>query len=494
MMRYTFWHGQCRRSADLPWLNQAEASLLKGEWTSPLYIDGASWTSSTIRDDELRHEAALRLLDALGSPQASAETLIFQNATLSSAMDEALAQALQRNQRLTSITLRNLKTQPPVQAVNQHQQHQQAPVHEPYTLPASVFLQQEQLETLHLSKLVLNEASCLNLGRLISDSTKLHTLVLDAVHITSTHGLTGILAALILSKSLKTLKLINLTWGKRDISRLLLALTYNRFLTTVHLEGLSLNEAYAAELARLIRRNRSLTQLSLRRNQLTSSALEIIVRQGFLFDGLENQQQNHNTTLQRLFLSRNPLGSVDALLEYLTKDTIMTLQEVCLVDTKLTRSACRQVARAIRYMTLTHLGLDGNYMEYEGSLVRASLQHNTHLIKLLDRLPRFVSNSSTWKAIQILLAANQDHRRQRFFAMTAHCSECLPTLLQKEADPQVLYTLVQSAVPHMPTKESSGFVYQGPPRTFVPSTRPPLRWGHHHHGNSMPRPTCPPSA
>ena len=470
-------------------MNQAEASLLKGEWTAPLYIDGASWTSSTIRDDELRHEAAL---DALGSPQASAETLIFQNATLSSAMDEALAQALQRNQNLTSITLRNLKTQPPVQAVNQHQQQAPAPAHEPYTLPASVFLQQEQLETLHLSKLVLNEASCLNLRRLISDSTKLHTLVLDAVHITSTHGLTGILAALILSKSLKTLKLINLTWRKRDISRLLLALTYNRFLTTVHLEGLSLNEAYAAELARLIRRNRSLTQLSLRRNQLTSSALEIIVRQGFGFP--DNLQQNHSTTLQRLFLSRNPLGSVDALLEYLTKDTIMTLQEVCLVDTKLTRSACRQVARAIRYMTLTHLGLDGNYMEYEGPLIRDSLQHNTHLIKLLDRLPRLVANSNTWKAIQILLAANQDHRRQRLFALTAHCSECLPTLLQKEADPQVLYTLVQSAVPHMPTKESSGFVYQGPPRTFVSSARPPLRWGHHHHGNSMPRPTCPPSA
>eukprot|EP00522_Entomoneis_paludosa_P008592 CAMPEP_0172441946 /NCGR_PEP_ID=MMETSP1065-20121228/2447_1 /TAXON_ID=265537 /ORGANISM="Amphiprora paludosa, Strain CCMP125" /LENGTH=490 /DNA_ID=CAMNT_0013191577 /DNA_START=158 /DNA_END=1630 /DNA_ORIENTATION=+ len=455
MMRYTFWHGRCDRSSDLHWLNEAEQSLRDDSFKTPLYVDGAGWS-----DDAIREEAAERLFGALGK-NASATNLIFQNATLSDSMDQAFSQAMDRNTELRCLTLRNLSRPATLNGAanaNNNNHHHRNQNTETYVVPASVCLK-PHLESLTLSKVSMTEQTCRNLGQMIRDSTSLTSLTLDSVQI-AREGLVSILAAIIMSHSLKTLKLNNLEWSKRDIQRLLLAVSFNRAITKLNLEGMRLDASDAQELANFLQRNKTVTELSLRKNCLTAEALRVLVSQGVL----------HNSTLRKLFVSRNPLGDPSAphLVHLLT--TCTTLQELCLVETKIKTTGCIEIAKALRYNKgLRILAMDGNYFEACSQQMLGSLQHNMELQRVLDRLPNILARQQdqyqTWQQVDVLLRANQADRK---FLRNPHLQpKDMPFVLEgagKQTD--VFYHFFRNSGNQFPQPSDTS---SGEHRPFVPS-------------------------
>lgn len=360
-------------------LQDAETLLKTNNLTAPLFIDGTGW-----RFDEKRETGALRLLGALGSNR-SVKSLIFQNANINELMDKAFSCAMEENSCLSSLTLRNLLSGD-----------------SNYNIPLSV-LSHPHLEELKLSRISLNQEACLKLSEMIRQSS-VRYLSLDDVQL-DPDGLVSILAAIILSRSLRTLRLRKLDWNKKDIKRLLLASSHNRSIKNMILENMYLDGADAHVLASFMRRNKSVTELSLRQNALDADAVAVLVSDGLL----------KNKTLKKLLLSRNSLGdeSAESIAQLLRECT--TLEDICLVATNLTEQGCGVVAKALRYNKgLKAIRMDGNCVEGCAHLVRDSLQDNMRLHVVLERMPAVLDKQeaidSDWHQVDLLLRANKANR------------------------------------------------------------------------------------
>ena len=438
MMRHTFWHARGKAN-DLAWMNEAEASVKNNSWTSPMFVDGSYW------EDSMRKEAATKLFQALGK-NTSVSRVILQNACIDQNVDLVLTKAMKENEHLRSLTLRNLTS-------SENNRVHQDPTPPVYTVPPEVF-ERRCLETLNLAKTSLDAQSCLNLSTMIRESTSLQTLVLDSVQ-TTPRGLLSVLAAVIMSKSLNTLKLQNLDWTKQDVQRLLVALSFNRSITTLHLEGMSLNADDAQALAHFLQRNKTVTTLSLRKNYLDATAARILIVHGML----------HNTTVKGLFLSRNPLGddSADCLVRLLHESC--SLQELCLVKTKLTQDGSAAIARALaRSQGLSKLSMDGNGLEACGKVLVGSLQSNVSLVHVMDRLCVLLAKNkrhqkaSIWGQVDVLLRANQAGRRIVRCHDQSYAAALVPMVMVRATNqPNVLFQLLREGIPHFafPTAQIS---------------------------------------
>lgn len=439
MMRHTFWHAQGKAN-DIAWLNEAEAAMKNDSWTSPMFVDGSCW------EDSMRKEAATRLFRALAK-NTSVSRVILQNACIDQSMDRVLTKAMEDKKNLRSLTLRNLTS-------SEHIQLNQDQTPDVYTVPSEIF-ESLSLETLNLAKTMLNGQSCCNLSKMIRESTSLHTLILDSVQTSSPRGLMSVLAAIIMSKSLTTLKLQNLDWTKQNIQRLLLALSFNRSITTLHLEGMSLSTNDASALAHFLKRNKTVTTLSLRKNHLDATAIRPLIVDGML----------HNTSVQRLFLSRNPLGDESsACFAQLLHETT-TLHELCLVKTKLTEVGSAIVARALaRNQGLSKISLDGNGLEaFCGQVLVESLQTNLDLVHVMDRLcvllaKRRQQEASIWGQVDVLLRANQAGRRTIIQSHNDHTATAILHIPMAKAanQPEVLFLLLREGLPRFVTQRGAG--------------------------------------
>ena len=439
-MRYTFWHGGASK-LDLTWLNEAEEELRRNTWTSPVYMDGTGWNRSA-----LRPQAARRLLLALQT-NASAPSLTFQNATLTTSLAQTLATTMARNQHLHSVTLRNLcVVVPPENDIDEpsNPQGKEEEEEEPadhfgregppqqqrtqaLSVPSAVF-GNPRLESIHLAHVSLSVPACQALSRLITSPTSaLNSITLHHVHFEAHSALISLLAATVVSRSLTRLVLSHVTLTPQERRQFLMATSLNRSLTTLHLERMDLNATDdAPAVAQLLQRNQTLVELSLRHNQLDSTALQLLVDQGLLA----------NTTLQRLFVSRNPLTHSGPSLARLVQRQ-QTLDTLCLVDTRLTHADCRAVLQAVPYNTgLRALLMDGTEQWILqdgggttngcGNVLLQALQHsNTTLTRILDRVqPLLVSSKQKgtatattaakslhlWKQVDFYLRANQGPR------------------------------------------------------------------------------------
>ena len=417
MLRYTFWHGVASTSSDLKWVDEADMALQNNTWTKPLYIDGSGWHQASIRE-----ETAQRLFRSL-SVNTSVSSLVFQNAKLTSTTHEELTKAVDRNKGLRVTMIRNLSTDRGI-----------------YEIPETLF-SNLNLERLSLTKVALNLGACQKLSDLIRESSVLHTIALNNVQI-DPEGWLSIMGAIFLTRSLKSLSLIDIELIPENIKRLLVSVSCNRTLTSLHMEGLNLDSSRAPEVADFLRRNRSVTELSLRHNRLDSNAMEILVSRGLLF----------NETLKSLFLSRNPLGngSGQSLAQLLSCKNA-TLRKLCLVDTKVKERDCEAVAKSLRRNnTLTSISMDGNELEACGSAMLESLESNTTLLNVLDRMSTFLDRQrkrgavclTSWKKVEFYLRANRANRR---FVPSLQ-REQMPYLLEvAETQTDVLFHFVRNS-------------------------------------------------
>lgn len=397
-MRYTFWHGRSNSFSALKWLDDAEKSLQNNSWTCPMYVDGTAWDEPASK----REQAAIRLFQSLGD-NTSAPSLVFQNAKLSNEMDEVFSSTVRQNKGLRTVKLRNLSTRDGL-----------------YQLP-SVLFTNINLEKIDLTKVSLNLAACRQLSQLIRDSTVLSSISLDNIRGIEGEWLQCVLDAIVVSRSIKSLKFKCIEINKDCVKRALRALSFNRTIRNLDLEGLTLDSTDAVEIANLLRRNNKIKDLSLRRNNLHADALKVLVEQGLLV----------NDTLEGLFLSGNPLGDASGqyIAQLLQKNS--TLKELCLFNTKLKEKGCMEVAKAFRYNTgLRSISLDGNQVEGCAGALLESLEQNTKLQSVLDRMAGFLASAaidkgatssttaattapttSTWKQVEFYLRANKANRR-----------------------------------------------------------------------------------
>ena len=400
---------------------EMEESLQNNTRTKPLFMSGTSWMRpSMIRnrglvDDtsncfSLQHQqqhtrnAAERVIHAL-STNTSVHNFILQNAEMDESLSDALAWSMARNQTLTSITLQKLTLTTATTTLESSENSGY------YKIPSSVFSNMHQLQSVHLTQVCLDNEACQCLALLIKDSTKLSTLTFDDVHIDPS-ALPSLMNALAVSRSLEKLCFVKMPWGQDAIGKLLSSLAANQSIRHLALENLHLDESHTTitssssddssssnSLADIIRHNDVMTTLSLRNNQLTATAL----RQ--LLPALQTNQ-----TLRTLCLSRNPLGdaSVPSILQLWRRST---LDDLCLVNTQLSASACTHLAHNLDSCALVNLRLDGNAMEHVADQVLQALRHgtNTTLHKILDRIPK--RWGPLWKEVDFYLRANQAKRR-----------------------------------------------------------------------------------
>mmetsp|Transcript_1096 Transcript_1096/g.2141 ORF Transcript_1096/g.2141 Transcript_1096/m.2141 type:complete len:586 (-) Transcript_1096:120-1877(-) len=534
--QYTFWYGRGlstdqrnNESRVVDWLQQDVRSLQQNTMITPLYIDGAGWDDRrhppNTKLGSLRRRGARSLLQALGD-NTSVTKFLFQNATLDENLDRALTQAMAANQSLESVSFRNLTSS---NTSNQNNVAAAATTPRRYALPATVFGRHNaNLRTLHLSNVLLDAAACDSLARQLRDpQSQLATLTLQNVLIATDGGLEQVLTALTTPcTQLTTLKLINMmvpqeqqqqqqqqqeddeqqeddnSNNKALIHRWLRALVGNRSITTLHLEGMQLDATDAPDLAALLQTNHStLQQLSLRRNLLTAPALRTMFFATTTNDEQQQQQQQQGTatttvpqlhpnlSLQRLYLSRNCLGDDSApLLAELIRQTT-SLQELCLVDCKLTSQACPTIAGSLQHNhnnTLQSIALDGNAFDSSTQcatlILQALEQHNnTTLRHVLDQMPALLarqqqqqgqrrsgSNSGRrgsgrtnrlhelWSRVDLLLRANRMHKRAAlpqlwknddndedgYSCLNHPANSYLPHLL-KQTPPDVLHYLLR---------------------------------------------------
>jgi hypothetical protein len=198
---------------------------------------------------------------------------------------------------------------------------------------------------------------------------------------------------------------------------------------------MNLDTTSAPLLACLLRQNKHLTELSLRKNELTGDAIQIIVEDGLV----------RNQTLTKLQLSYNPVGDDGAkhLIAGLGQNT--RLRELCLTQTEIWREGCLAFAQALPLMKgLRKLSMDGNEMEECGNEMFKSLEKNMVIHQVVEGLPRLLRGpeKDTWIQIDLLLRTNKANRR----ILVEPCmpSNLLPRVLQSAtSQPDALYCLLR---------------------------------------------------
>jgi hypothetical protein len=137
------------------------------------------------------------------------------------------------------------------------------------------------------------------------------------------------------------------------------------------------------------------------------------------------------------------------------------------------------IAKALRYNTgLRALSMDGNFFESCGKQLLESLQHNTSLQSVLDRLPAILARKGgdfcTWNKVEFLLRTNKANRR--FLQDESVQQQHMPFILQGAGvQPDVFFHFLSNSANRFPTAAMARKPNNSPPRTFVPSDKLPER-------------------
>jgi Ran GTPase-activating protein (RanGAP) involved in mRNA processing and transport len=413
-MNYTFWYGGYNIT-DVDWLLNAMSTLNRNVWPAdrPVFFDGASWS------DKYSQEAAINLMVAL-KDNTSAATWIVRNVTLDPKGEMVFNSVLETNAFLKTISLTELR--------GSHGQLMAVPV--------SLF-KNTTLEEITLQQCSLDQAGSQALGQMLRRSRSLKSLTLRKVSV-ERGGLAPIMAALAESKSLRQLTLGAMELSGSDLREFLSAAAVNTSLTVLRIETMSLDITSAPMLARILRQNKHLTELSLRKNNLTGDCFQVIVQDGLI----------RNQTLTKLQLSYNPVGDDGAkhLIAGLSQNT--GLRELCLTQTEIWREGCLAFSQALpTFKGLRKLSLDGNEMGdcvECGSAILKSLEENVVIHQVVEGLPRLLRGpqKSTWIQIDLLLRMNKAKRR--VLVEPGVPSNLLPRVLHSAtSQPDVLYCLLR---------------------------------------------------
>lgn len=375
-MRFSFWYGGFD-DADQEWLEEAITLIRNNKWqsSSPLYFDGLRW------QETIRAKAALDLLVAL-KRNTSVRSLYLRNASLTSAVDQALNDVLSCNDHLTSITLKKILKGTDI-----------------LIAPATLF-SRPYLRNLSLEACTIDIDGTLALAHTIGNKATFQSLSLDNVHLSA--GWDPINQAISKSSSLRYLSLKNMRFTVLELHSLLRAISINCSLVSLYLENAGIDENYAESLTQLFDVNRALQVLSLRKNSLTSAAAVSMAK-----------ALGHNNVLQTLLLSNNPLGSLGAvaLVDALNQNASLT--RLCLANCDISKDGCCEVAKKIgKIKVLRALNLDGNDVECSAAELLNCLRSNALLTEILDRLPANCEEKGkqVWKQIDFYLRWNKAGR------------------------------------------------------------------------------------
>lgn len=416
---FTFWYGGYNIS-DVDWLLKAMTSLQRNTWPSdrPVLFDGTLWS------DTYREEAAINLMEAL-KDNTSARSLIVRNVTLDLKAEKAFNNVLEHNSSIQSISLTELRGSHNSGHSGQLGQCIKA-------VPLSLF-KNMTLQELTLQKCTLDQSGALALGQMLFASRSLTRLTLRKVHVEG--GLSPIIAGLRNSKPLAQLTLNNMQLSEKDLTGLFSAASVNTSLTALDLGKMNLDIISAPMIARLLKKNKHLTELGLSKNDLNGAAIQVIVHSGLV----------RNQTLRKLFLSGNPVGDDGAkhLITGLCRNT--TLRELSVSHGEIWREGCRVFAEALpTFKGLRKLTMDGNEMEACGKELLASLETNMIIYQVLEGLAQLVRagpDKNIWIQIDLLLRMNKANRR--VLADPGMPLTMLPRVLHSASQPDVLYCLLR---------------------------------------------------
>lgn len=426
--RMHFWLGRYT-SSKMTWLTDALVSLEDNSWTGPIYVLGAGWP------DVEREAAASALINALRR-NISAKTFILQNAALNAEKRAIIRAVMAENESLTSVTFRNLSDENG----------------ERFVVPAELF-QHKTIRSISLNKCALDMDACRSLGEAIRHGTSLTTLYLNDVTFDPA-GILVFFASMSMSSSLKTLTVKHLHWTSKNTRRFLTILASNKTVESLYIERMALDDEFQKDIAFLVSRNRNIRCLSLRENDIDAIALRHICEEGLSF----------NKTIEKLYISRNPLGPEGArtMMNLLKKST--SINNVCFAMTTLGVEGCKIVAKELPQCTyLRRVNLDGNQIDGCAEEFLDALQscYNVHI--LFDCLHTLLTKGlcpqlAAWKKVDLLLRANKANRR--FLSQSEALPYAIvPLVLEGAASqPDVLFTFIQSLGRPLQTTNQSKMV------------------------------------
>jgi Leucine Rich repeat len=397
---FSFWH------ATTPPPQDALAALAQ---TESLYIDGSHW------QDPVRYEAASVLLQAMQT-NANVKNLLLSKADLDATMQTRLDALLVRNTTLQSVSLRKVAGQ-----------------QGDYSLPRGGFADNHVIKKLSLMSCQIDVHGASVLSDLVTNKPSFTSLYLTSVEFATE----SFFASLAVSTFLQSLTLQNSQMSESAFEQFMKALAVNKSITSLKFDSMSLTLDQMHQVAHALKHNNTLQEISLRNSQVTADHIAILFSEGL----------RYNTTLQRLYLSRNPIGpcGAAALVDGLKQTT--SLRELCLFDTKLEQEGCAILARGLAQIQGLHkIVLDGNPVETCANLYLEAAQANCDLHYLLDHPRRLVASNPIWKEIQFVLKANKHGRR----ILREESAPLAPALAKASSQPDVLFYLLQSMPARLP--------------------------------------------
>ena len=358
-------------------MKQVVEDLESNRWSETLCIDGVGWS----RNDR-RRSIAVEQMKAFGTCTCSTKFML-HNAQVDDSVDHAVSSSLSKKDDLRSLTLCKLSNKD----------------NQAYIVPEEAF-HSTAMECLILAHVSLDLESCMGLSRMIRLSTSLKKMSLDSVEVDRA-GWQLLMDFLTHSSSLRFLKLKRI---KMDYVTTFDALKRNKSITNLTLEDVGLSALNAIELAAMIQQNQTVSHLSLQKNEINAQAMEILSSQGFLY----------NSTLQRLYLSGNPLGDEGAIPAAQMLAGCHSLSKLCLAVTDMTSTGTDVIANALSgNRGLRSLSLDGNDVgDSCAETFLCSLQRNVTLQSITGHHnPRKESTKAkVWKEADLLLRANKAGR------------------------------------------------------------------------------------
>lgn len=431
-MFYTFWHG----SPDEEALQEARASieaLRSDNWKDgPIYIDGLMLGT--------QHKAlALELFDALRVNQTAA-SFILCNSVLDEEIEKAVSRCLEENRGLRSVTLRNIR----------------GADGEAYALPIQAFAANPNLDRVSLHMCALSSVSAFALGKTLQS---VRSVYLTKVQVND--DISFFAKALKTSRTLQTLVIQYTELSPDQFAVLMDAVAANTSIVSLNLDVMKLSLENVTSIASMLQQNSSMTELSLRRTLIDHKCVAELMQNGV----------SNNTTLRKLYLSDNELGDEAASAMFPVLQNNTSLHELCLFRTGMTRVGCAMVADGLSHATgLRKLTMDGN--EYEGcsASFRRALDQNMVLTQVARRMQRLTISGPAedvqrWKEVGLLLRANKAKRR--ILTEDNVPESVIPNALAAaNADPEVMFYLLQS-MPALPQPKEGGRT----PTTSPPGTK-----------------------
>lgn len=465
MMRYHSVYDDMNGN-DLQWVTKVSEELRTNRWDgdTPLLFDGHHWVDD---GDNIRYKAALRIFQAL-SYNTTVQAIHVRNWHMNHHNDHdhdtiftAFANAFHEHSIYRSISIRNMTTTAIV-AMDYHDDDRTTTTNM-FPVPSTIF-RPKLLREVTLESCYLNRTTCMSLASMLeSKKCSLRSLDIRSVKLDDI-GLQHISTAIAHNTSLRYVTIRDLHHYRDDtICQLLLSFATNHRIQLLELEQILHHRDngktnYANCIATMLKHNTSIEILSLRRNHLCDSDIQIIMQEGVPY----------NHMLQTLYLSENDIqgtnGGATAIVYGLTHN--VTLTELCLRRCRISYEGCRIIAKGLaQFRHLRYLNMSQNNYHFElcSYDILHCLQYN-HIIHcvLPDNPSRSLrrqqhhqqeeeDEAKRWDDIEILLRYNRANRKAvRDLYIQP---KLLPQFLSKnykimmQQNPDILYHFIQNMVP-----------------------------------------------